>query len=146
MLKFWAVLVVLTALVSVWFFGVATHKLWRYFSLNAQTKAEVYEWVVVEESSSKFVVASAYRFQVKERGYKGKTYFADPYYLNAESAENSIKRMGKKEWDVWYNSKDPTDNSLQKMVPFKVCIQFILVLGVGIYFFFLKDFLIRSGF
>jgi 4-amino-4-deoxy-L-arabinose transferase-like glycosyltransferase len=145
MIRFWRALVILTALVSIWFLSKALWQLWGYFSLNAQTKAEVFEWKVVEKSSAQFRIEAQYHFHVQDIRHEGKTQFSDLSFLNPYAAEGAIDKLKHQDWTAWYNQNDPNKSSLQKIVPFKACFHAILTLGVLVYFFFLKNFLRRMA-
>lgn len=145
MIKLWKVLITLTSLVSIWFFGLAVSKLWEYYSLNASTKGVEVRWTVIQAPSAKFAIEAFYHFQVAEKVYEGKTSFADPLFLSPLAAETAIKEIEQKQWDVWYNQSNPNKSSLQKLFPFKACIHFLLTFAVVLYFFFLRNFLLRMA-
>jgi hypothetical protein len=145
MRRIWIVLLVVTSLVTMGFLVKTTVRLSRYFSLNTVVKAQSMDWKVVEKSSSSFALKVIYRFDaIKKEGVQGSTELDKPYFLNLPSAEHAIGELSKKSWDVFYNDKDPSKNSLQRNFPFKDFIQCLLTLGVFIYFLFFKKIMEKS--
>ena len=140
MMRLWLGLMILTAAISLWFTGKATHGLWVYSRLAAQTQAAPKEWSVLEIGSSEYVLVSRYAYRIGEAEYEGKTIFKKPSFLNRASAEASIKDWTAHSWNVWYDPSHPLDSSLQKIFPFKNCIHALLALGVLGYFYYLRSY------
>ena len=143
--KVWLALLAITSLISVGFLVKTTSQLNEYFSLNGVSKAISTDWEILEKSPSSFALLVSYQFIPTEKGMiQGKVELAKPHFLNHPSAERAVKDFSKKSWDVFYNSQDPSISSLQKIFPFKDCIQTLLTFGVFVYFLFFKKMMEKS--
>lgn len=135
--KAWTIFLILIGVVAGFFLGKAGWEVIGYLRLNAATEAHVKEWSI-KESSSDFLVAALYTYKVKNQEFEAKTIFTKPKYLNFSSAQSDLKKWDKHQWTAWYSSFSPKNSSLQKIFPFKSCIQALLSLGVWCYFLFLR--------
>jgi len=143
MLKFWLVLVIIVSCISLWLFGRASYDLCRYAMLNRTAIAHVEGFSIEQTGSSRFVIKAEYSYEASGAKLKGETLFLNPYYLNRPTAERALKNWEKKQWQVFYSSWRPSFSSMQRMFPFKSCIHAVLALGVLVYFFFLRRYLLR---
>ncbi len=145
MKKVWIVLLSITSLISMVFFVKTASQLSEYFSLNGVSKAVSMDWKILEKTPSSFALLVSYQFEPLEKGMiQGKVELAKPHFLNQPSAEIAVKELSKKSWDVFYSLQDPSISSLQKIFPFKDCIQTLLTLGVFVYFLFFKKMMEKS--
>ncbi len=131
-------LVVVTALVSVFFLGKASLGIWGYFSLDGKAKAFTEGWKVEEKDSSSYSILVSYHFFVEKERVEGQIEFVKPYFLNKESAEKAIKKLSLQDWEVFFPKTNVWKNSLQRTFPFQDCIHAFLVLGILVYFSVLK--------
>ncbi len=139
MRKIWIGLLIVTSSVTGFFLVKTTSQLCAYFSLNRETKALSTKWDVFEKSPSSFALHVSYLFDpVKKDPLEGAMELSKPYFLNLPSAQSAMEAFEQKSWSVFYNDKNPSINSLQKIFPFKECLQFLLTLGVLVYFLFFK--------
>ncbi len=146
MRKVWIVLLSVTSLILVGFSVKMTSRFNEYFSLNNVSKAVSMDWEILEKSSSSFALLVSYQFNPLEKGLiRGVTELPKPHFLNLPSAERAVKELSGKSWDVFYNEKDPSISSLQKIFPFKDCIQTVLTLGVFVYFLFFKKMMEKAA-
>jgi hypothetical protein len=110
----------------------------EYFSLDSQANAQIESWKIVEKPDSTFAICATYRFFIPEKEVEGKTEFAKPYFLNPYAAQKAIDQLVPQRWVCFFNAKHPEKNSLQRLFPFKACIQGILTLALAVYFFILR--------
>lgn len=144
MQRLWVVLVVISSAVALWFSAQAASALWNYSRLDSTAIAQIEQWGVAPISSSEFAIEAKYFFLSKKgERFFGKTIFKKPYFLNEPSARATIKGLKNRSWTVWYNSKNPTISSLQKIFPFQACIQAFLTVVVTLYFVVIRGYLIR---
>ncbi|MES2199165.1 MAG: hypothetical protein V4489_03235 [Chlamydiota bacterium] len=135
-------LLIVTALVSVFFLGKASIGVWAYFSLDGKTKAFVEGWEVEEKDSSSYALLVSYHFFVGKEKVEGVTEFVKPYFLNRESAEKAVKKLSSQDWEVFFSRAKIQKNSLQRFFPFQLCIHAFLVLCVLVYFALLKKWVV----
>jgi hypothetical protein len=146
MKKVWIGLLSVTSLVSVFFLAKTSCQLSAYFSLNREAQALSTSWSISEKSPSAFALQVSYLFDpVTKDPLQGVMEFSKPYFLNHPSAQRAIDSFSQKSWNVFYNEKDPTINSLQKIFPFKECLQSLLTLGVFVYFLFFRKIMERAN-
>lgn len=139
-------LVIVTALISVFFLGKASVGVSDYFSLDRKARAFPEGWKIEDRDSSSYAILVSYHFFVEKERFEGQIEFAKPYFLNKEFAEKAVKKLSSQSWEVFFSEKDPLKNSLQREFPFKLCIHAFLILGVLVYFIFLKKWTMRLGF
>ncbi len=146
MRKVWIGLLIVTSLVSVFFLVKTSYCLSAYFSLNRETEALSTSWSISEKGPSSFALQVSYLFDPQKKGpLQGTTEFSKPFFLNLPSAQNAVDAFAQKSWSVFYNDKNPSINSLQKIFPFKECFQLLLTLGVLVYFLFFKRIVERAN-
>lgn len=136
-------LLVVTALVSVFFLGKSSLGIWGYFSLDGKAKAFTEGWKVEEKDSSSYSILVSYHFFVEKERVEGQTELVKPYFLNKESAEKAVKKLSSQNWEVFFCKRSIEKNSLQRTFPFQQCIHAFLVLGVLVYFALLKKWVNR---
>ncbi len=133
-----SLLVWLAGLITAGFLVSASLDLWAYLRLEKKSIAKVEKWRVIEKGSSKFAVKGYYAFEVQGKTYHGKTIFSKPYHLNRLSAEKQIKNYTTQQWPVWYQPSHPEHSSIELFFPFKKCLYSLMVLGVFLYFVYLR--------
>lgn len=131
-------LLVVTALVSVFFLGKASIGIWGFFSLDGKSKALIEGFKIEEKDSSAYALLVSYHFFVGKERVEGQVELVKPYFLNRESAEKAIKKLSSQEWEVFFSTGKVQKNSLQRVFPFLPCIHAFLVLGILVYFIFLR--------
>ncbi|MEM7174947.1 MAG: hypothetical protein AAF443_03325 [Chlamydiota bacterium] len=136
-------LIAITA--ALWIGGSFGFDLYRYFRLSAATSGEIQSWEVEEYQPGKFAICVNYQFQIRKRRYNQKFHFSKPVYRNPYIAEDHIKQWEKQDWKVWYDPRNPTVSSLQKLFPFKKGIHLILCMSVAVYFVWLKMYIKRHS-
>ncbi|MBF8262974.1 MAG: hypothetical protein HW387_639 [Parachlamydiales bacterium] len=129
-------LIALAALVSLYFWTMASRILFANHFLNRTAAARVIQWEVEEISSDQFAIKACYSFEIDGRVYHGNTLLAKPYYLNPPSAVAALKEKAKLSEPVtaWYRASDPTQSSLEKHFPLGLLLRALLASAVFIYF------------
>lgn len=143
--RLWVVLLMISAVIALWFSGIALVGVFKFSLLNTQSTAEVLRWQVRELSSSRFAIEADYQFKIDEITYHGKTKFENPQFLNRFAAENYISSLSSKSWKMWYKDSNPTRSSLEREFPQKSCLQALLTVGVFAYFFFIRSMVLRTA-
>jgi coproporphyrinogen III oxidase len=137
------VLISLAAIAFLWFASRTAVILWHYEKLSQHAVAEITAWGVQKKGGSKYILYAAYTFEVDGQKFFSKTFFTQPVFLNAPSAEAEGKQWMSKPLQVWYHPSKPSISSLEKNFPFKASIHALLSLGLLLYFFFLRKYLTR---
>jgi hypothetical protein len=132
-----SLLIWLAGLLTAGFLISASLDLWSYFRLEKKSIAKVEKWKVVEKGS-KFAIKAYFSFENQGRTHQGKTTFSKPYHLNHLSAEKQIKIYTTQQWPVWYQESYPEHCSIDRVFPFKKCLYSLMVLGVFLYFIYLR--------
>jgi hypothetical protein len=131
-------LLVLTGLVSLWFFGRACVGSWTCLRLDARTSAEVVKWEIKSLNSSHYVLVAHYHYQVDGSEFTGQTQFSTPFYLNYYAAQSALKVQQKKSFYAWYRKSDPAFSALSKRFPKKDFTHALLTAGVFLYFYLIQ--------
>ncbi len=146
MYKLWLGFLVVAGGIALWFSGIALYNCVGYWKLGPTAPAKITAWLVKELSVSKFGMETSYIYEVEGKQYTGKTLFKTPVYLNSYSAEDDIKEWKELSWRVWYKKSNPVISSLQKYFPTKEILQAILTIGVFVYFYFMRQWILRARF
>ena len=136
------ILLIVTGLISLWFFGNALLESWKWMGFTAQSLAEVVKWEVKELSSSHYVLVAHYHYQVDGKQFSGKTQFSSPFYLNYYAAQSGLKAQQAKPVYAWYRKSRPALSTLEKRFPKKEFTYALLTAGVLVYFYFIRTLLI----
>lgn len=138
----WRVLVIIAALISLWCIGRLALNLQDYFRCSKLTSGKVIDWRVIERSAGIYHLSAAYEYQVEGQSYSGTQIFNKPQFSNRHSAEYVLSRYESKEWPVWVSSSNPEVSAIQREFSIKLIVQAILSVGVLIYFFWLKEYIL----
>ena len=141
--KFFKILFIVTALISLWLGGRFFYDLFSYFSLSKQTIAHILEWKVIETKGEKFNLFARYEYTVGNKTYQEEHFFSKPLYPNKHLAQDDLKKWAAFQWNVWYQPKAPTQSSLQRFFPFKKGIHFLLGSFILIYFVCFNEYIKR---
>lgn len=113
-----------------------------YLRLDTKTSAKVKEFFVEGRGEDRFLVGATFAYRVKGRDIEGKKKFSTPVFISELAAKSHLSTYWNiKEWDAWYNNKDPSIVSLQKLFPFQKLFNFLLSIGVMFYFLWLRSYL-----
>ena len=113
--------------------------LWNYWKFEKKSMARVDRWMIIEKTPSQFAIKARYSFLYQGKEYDGKTTFSKPYHLNRPSAQKEMKAYASKPWPVWIRPSRPEQNTLQHRFPLKKCLYSLMVLGIFLYFVYLKE-------
>lgn len=141
--RLWAILLVISGGIALWFLCMAVGSAWKYVRLNDKAVVNAVQWQVKEITSSRFALEGDYQFEVDGKQYSGKTLLEKPQFLNRFAAENYMAIQGSKTWETWYRKSKPQSNSLERDFPKKKCLQAVLTLGVFLYFFFARTLVMK---
>lgn len=123
----------------------ACFDIWNYSRLQEKAAAQVYKWEIIEKSSSQFALKASYAFDYQGKIHQGKTLFSKPYHLNRLSAEKQINILNQRIWTVWVQPSHPEHSTLERVFPLKKCIYSLMVLGIYLYFVYLRQSLRKSA-
>lgn len=141
--RLWAVLLIVSGAIALWFSGIAFSSLWKYTFLNTQASAKIISWQAKELSSSRFALEAEFEFEQGGILYKGKTVFENPQFLNRYAAENYGNLVQTQSWKAWHRASNPNKCSLEREFPQKKCLHALLTVGVFAYFYFSRVMLSR---
>ncbi len=133
-----SLLLSVAGLITAGFLVSASLDLWAHMRLEKKTIAKVDKWKIIEKGASKFALKAHYTFEVQGKTHHGKTIFSKPYHLNRISAEKQIKIYTARQWPVWYQHSHPQHSSIEHLFPVKKCLYGLMVLGVFLYFVYLR--------
>ncbi|MDN3507610.1 MAG: hypothetical protein P0S94_01670 [Simkaniaceae bacterium] len=136
----WKGLFLVTGIIALWFSVKLGRELYPYLTLSHRSKAHSVAWSVVPIGASKFGVKGVYTYFLNESEYGGVHLFKKPIFINMRTAEKHIAAWGDHTWDVWMNPSHPEKSSMQHIFPFSALVQFILSIGVFLYFQWLRQY------
>ena len=129
------VLIVVAALISLYFWTLTAKIAIANYHLNRKTPARVIQWEVEEKGCDQFVLNAHYTFEIDGKVYHGKTLFAKPAYLNSSSAIAAIREKAQGKFrTAWFDRGNPTRSSMEKVSPKGVLLRAIISTMVLVYF------------
>ena len=138
----WVLFFILSGGVSLFLGGIFLMDFIPYVRLDTKTVATVKEFFIESEGEERFVVGAVFTYKAQDRLMEGKKKFSTPVFISDYGAKSHLNTYWKtKEWDAWYNNKDPSIVSLQKLFPFQKLFNFLLSIGVMFYFLWLRSYL-----
>ncbi|MFA6915998.1 MAG: hypothetical protein WC222_06345 [Parachlamydiales bacterium] len=140
---FW-MLVCLLTLSAVWVTWGTTKKLYTYYTLNARVPVKTISWKISALNDERYQLQGSYNFFIDTREYLGTAQLHSLIYRNPWAAEKGLRELEKERFNVWYSSKNPTINSLERDFPLKDCIYSVVILGLITYFGALGVYTYRS--
>ena len=136
----------ITGCLALWRSSVAGWDLWQYARLGPEVPASVLSWEMVPKGS-KYALRASYSYEYAGKSWTGKMLFGKPYHLNRASVEGEIKNMSGMPWVAWVDADHPKYSSLEKKFPLREVFYAGCLLGVFLYFVYLKihlEFLSRA--
>ena len=131
----------ISTLIGVNFF----YQLNKFYKLSQAAPAYIEKWVIEEGKGGKYVIGANYNFTTQGLSYKGHYKFSRLSYQNIYLAKDHLEKLKKKEWDVYFERKNPNISTLQHLFPFKQGVHLVLSLGILFYFFCLNLYIKRNN-
>ena len=142
---FWIGIVIFSGLVFAFFSFKSFLSLVDYYVLDRKSEASVFSWEI-REIKNYYYLTAHYHYQTETGKKEGKELFLTNKFLNYPVALTSLKEWAKKDWPVWYVSKNPGKSTLCKQINLKNLIYSLLSLAVFLYFLILKYKVKKYGF
>jgi hypothetical protein len=136
----WAALVWGSLLAFLWVLSGFTVNYFIYLKQANHSIAEIFDWGVIEMDEDKYVICADFRFHTDGIDeYVSQHFFEKSPYPTLEIAEAAISTMKHQEWNCyWFGSPQDPKVSMDRDFPVKDLVYSLLVLGVCVYFAFLK--------
>ena len=141
----WKLLFGVTGVICLWFGVKLGRELYPYLTLSKRLKAESIVWSIENVSKDKYGVRGTYRYSLNGTVYASDHLFRKPTFVNAKTAEKHINAWNNHVWDVWVNARHPTKSTLQHIFPYSSFVQFILTVGIFLYFQWLRQYVARHA-
>lgn len=142
----WRILLFITGGLALWWCFVASLSYWDYVRYGVETPAIISHFDI-NAKGSKFALRGYYTYVYDGKNFNGTSYLPKPYYLNRASAEREVEKMKGMHWNIWVDAKEPTASALKKLFPIKDIFYALCLIGVFLYFTYLRfhlTFLSRS--
>ncbi len=113
----------------------------KYFNLTDRAPAKITQWEL-EEKGGRWAVRAF--FPLQGNIGTGNTLLSDRVYLNEEAAFSELQELAKQKWSVWFNPKNPSFASLERVFPASLLIRTLMAWSVLLYFFYFRRWLHRK--
>lgn len=133
----WTILFIGLALATLWRAVPTVIKLWHYTRLEGEIPAYNVSFEVIPKKA-KYALEGSYNYEYSGKAYQAKTLLAPPYHLNRPSAKEEIEKMQGLEWTAWVDPAHPEVSSLEKKFPWRDSFYTVCLLGLLIYFLYLR--------
>ena len=134
----WKALLFTLGSISIYFSYNAYIQLYNFFRLKEQTHANITNWSITNSPDNKYIVQAQYTFSFEDKQHQKAHLFKNHRSLNFWGANSTLKDLSSKPWSVWFDPKNASNSSLQKLFPYKESIYAILLFAIFIYFIFLS--------
>jgi hypothetical protein len=128
------VLIAVSALTSLYFWGLAARVFLAQHSLQEQIPVHVVQWEVQEMSSDQYALQVNYSFERDGHTYQGNTLFTKPIYLNQTAAILALQTQALLPRVAWVDPKNPKRSTLAKKFPQGLVTRALVSSGVLLYF------------
>ncbi len=115
------------------------YKLYQYFDLSKETRAQILSWEIRKKSKNLYQVGVHYRYQTPKGVFESFSLVASSY-PNKQAAINSLTNLKKESYTAFYTPGSPENSCLDRIFPYNFFFRWLLSLVLLIYFFslFLK--------
>ena len=134
---YWIILLALTGGLALWVGGSATFSLWRYNQISSEVPAQIAKTEVIPVKS-KYALRVTYSYSFGGKKYHRAQILPKPYYLNRNSADRARLARSGMISSAWIDAKSPQISSLERELPLRLLVYGIAVLGVFLYFLYLR--------
>ena len=107
--------------------------LYRYFQMSHETTTHIDTWSIEEIKPGKFIIQAEYELKIGEKVFRNQYIFLNPIYSNDYLPKLLIEKWKIEPQKVWYNVQNPAYATLQKKIPLKEGIYFVLCVGLFFY-------------
>lgn len=133
----WTILLILTGALALWQAGTSAFALYSYGRLGSQAQVKITDWKSIPRGS-KYAIQADYVYAYGGKKFTGSTQFGKPFHLNLNAAEERIKKISTTEWTAWIDPDQPAFSSLERHFPLRKTFYALCILGVFLYFVYLK--------
>ena len=133
----WTFLLIVTGALALWRGTAGGLAYLDYQRLSTMVPGQVRNIEVVPKGS-KYALLVAYSYGFQGKAYTKKTLLKKPYYLNRSSAESAEKNLKGMSWQVYVDPKNPGYSALESHFPLREIFYGICLLGVFLYFVYLR--------
>jgi len=137
---FWIIILAMLGIAMLWLGGKSSYRLYQYVWVYRQcAEAKIEAWSV-QQRESNYGIYVHYTFSVKGVVCEGEGFVQGCQFPNPWVAKSVMERLQNKHVDlrVWYNPKDCSKNVVEKSFPWKDCVYFMILVGIYVYFIFLR--------
>lgn len=133
----WTLLLIFTGALALWRGGVGAFELYQYQRLATEVPAEVKQIEVVPKGSQ-YALEASYTYAFGSVAYAKAMLLPKPYYLNRASAEKAALDLQAMRWQAYLDPKEPRFSSLEPKFPLKSVFYGLCMVGVFVYFLYLR--------
>lgn len=134
---FWTALLLVIAVCALWYSSKATWALYSYYRTTEQVEVTVKDWTPVTSGRSQTLQAQ-YSYEYDGVLYEGSSILKDERFRNPWSAQERIKKLETETIKVWVDPSSPGYSQLVREFPYVTCAYAVALIGLFLYFFWLK--------
>lgn len=139
-LRLWIGLLFLSGAIATVFLNWAVKDTWRWLQLDAEVPIQILSLSVKEIKPHRFGIEADYSYVIDGVSYNKKTWIKSKIFLNPLAAETFKNAIRKHPRTGWYSLQDKEFSSLERELPLKSYLHFLITLSVFIYFCYAKNF------
>jgi hypothetical protein len=134
----WLFFIALSLFSTVFFLSKTIKDYKKYHILDTKAPVEISRWQIDEKKKGYYIIGAAYSYKLNDQQIEGKTRFKNKKFLNYYAALDTLTKLAKQDWYVWYSSKNIHFSDLDKSFPLKYLIYTLLSGSIFVYFLFLR--------
>ena len=129
----WIFLLIVMALLALWFVVRAGYSVYSYYKLSAEAPAQVELLSIEEINPNSYLLIAKFYFNYQGQEIHGRGAVGHPY-PNSWSAERAQTNLAKKTWTIWFDPAKPDHFVLEKKFPYKRAISAGVLIVLLAYF------------
>lgn len=137
--KLWLGLLLISGIVLLYFTTLCTKDLFHFFSLTQSVPATNVRLRIFENHKEMFQIEAIFSYSVKDQEFTGIEVLTQPIFDNPYQAKKTIETTMNTDFLVYYPKKEPAMGTLQREFSIKKLVDFLLSLGLFLYFLFLNE-------
>ena len=140
----WLGFLIFVAVATAYFVGVAADRGSYYRSLNTEVPTKTIRWSFTQVSGGYYVPVAHYSFMHDGVELEGKHELTNRASRNEPAAAQMVEALAKREWTVWYDSKNLEHSAIDKQFPLSEVISGTLMLVIFFYFIWLGQYVAKK--
>jgi hypothetical protein len=136
--KIMSILIVISSILSINYIWKTGEDIRKHKLYDTKTKALPTDWQIHEGKDGFYRIGVIYDYQVENLTHSGRDIYNQEKFLNFSAALDAMTKIAKKDFEIWYSSRNIHFSKVEKQLKIKNLLYFSLSTFVMLYLFFLR--------